>query len=166
VSASPVGLQVSSYGKCQIQNVTWASNLSSDNMITNLHNTTKSAPYSLTGDTRIVSAGIVVEQSLVIQITKICDQPVDSIQDPLQCPENVPTFDFNLTMYLPYYAATDEFSSVVENQLNSFTSYHGAHHISSCSLSDAEVYSFASYHPDWFKYKSCTNDGKLKLLQC
>lgn len=164
-ASSPVGLRVTSNGKCHIQNVTWASNLSSDNMVTNLHNTTKSALYSLTGDTRIVRAGIVVEQSLVIQITKICVQPVDSIQDPLQCPENVPTFDFNLTMYLPYYAATDEFSRVVENQLNSFTSYYdGAHHISSCSLSDADVYSFAPYYPDWFKYRSCTNDGKLKML--
>jgi hypothetical protein len=164
-ASSPVGLRVTSAGTCQVQNANWASNFSTDSVVSKLQNTTKSALISLTGDTRIVGAGIVVEQSLVIQITKICDQPVESIQDALQCPENVPTFDFNVIMYLPYYAAMSEFSSVIEHQLNNITSYHdGAYHISSCLLSDVEIYSFALYYPDWFKFRSCTNDGERSAL--
>lgn len=160
-AGSPVGLEVTSTGRCEVQGVNWSSNLSADSMVSNIENTTKMALYSLTGDTRIVSAGMVVEQSLVIQTTKICDQILDGIQEPLQCAENPATFDFNIIMYLPYYASTDEFSSVMEEQLNSITSFNdGAYPISSCSLSDAEVYSFALYYPDWFKYRSCTNDGK------
>lgn len=95
------------------------------------------------------------------QTTTICNQLLDGIQEPVQCAESPATFDFNVIMYLPYYAATDEFSTVMEDQLNNITSFHdGAYPISSCSLSDAEVVSFALYYPDWFKLKSCTNDGE------
>jgi hypothetical protein len=160
-AGSPVGLEVTSTGRCEVQGVNWSSNLSADSMVSNIENTTKMALYSLTGDTRIVRAGMVVEQSLVIQTTKICDQILDGIQESLQCAENPATFDFIIIMHLPYYASTDDFSSVMEEQLNSITSFNdGAYPISSCSLSDAEVYSFAFYYPDWFKYRSCTNDGK------
>lgn len=160
-ASSPVGLQVISTGRCEVQDVNWSSNLSADSIVSNIGNTTKTALYSLTGDTRIVSGGMVVEQSLVSQTTTICNQLLDGIQEPVQCAESPATFDFNVIMYLPYYAATDEFSTVMEDQLNNITSFHdGAYPISSCSLSDAEVVSFALYYPDWFKLKSCTNDGE------
>jgi hypothetical protein len=111
---------------------------------------------------------MVVEQSLVIKITKICDQPLKSIQEPLACTDNLAIFDFKMIMYLPYYAATDQFSIVMENTLNSITSFQGdgAFPISSCSFSDADVHSFALYYPDWFKYRSCTNDGKDHHNRC
>ena len=139
----------------------WSSNLSADSIVSNLGNTTKTALYSLTGDTRVVTAGMVAEQSLVIKITKICDQPLESIQEPLACTDNPATFDFKVIMYLPYYAATDQFSIIMEDTLNSITSFQvGAFPISSCSFGDADVHSFALYYPDWFKYRSCTNDGE------
>lgn len=160
-AGSPVGLEVTSAGRCEVQNVNWSNNLSADSIVSNLHNTTLTSLYNLTGDTRIVRAGMVVEQSLVIQVTKICDQPLDSIQEPVICTDHPATFDFKAIMYLPYYAATDQFSIVMEDQLNSITSFNdGAYPISSCSLSDAYVRSFAMYYPDWFKYRSCTNDGE------
>lgn len=161
---SPAGLEVSTAGKCAFQNVNGDSYLSSENVISNLQNATKTALYSLTGDTRIVGAGIVVEQSLVIQIKKICDQMINGIQEPIQCTESPPTFDFNLVMYLPYYADTRTFSIVMEDQLNNITSFHDAlYQVSSCSLSDAEVVSLAVYYPDWFTYRSCINDGKCTI---
>jgi hypothetical protein len=144
--------------------VNWYSNLSADSIVSNLNNTTKTVLYSLTGDTRVVMTGMVVEQSLVIKITKICDQPLESIQEPLACTDNPATFDFKVIMYmyLPYYAATDQFSIVMEDTLNGITSFQdGAYPISSCSLSDEDVQSYALYYPDWFKYRSCTNDGEV-----
>lgn len=163
-AGSPVGLQVMSAGRCEIQNINWAIDVSAQSMRNNVENTTKSALYPLTGDTRIVSAGIVVEQSLMIDITKICDQQISSIAEPLQCSENPVTFDFDLIMYLPYYATTEGFASIMEDELNNITSFQdGAYSISSCSLSDAEVISFAMYYPDWFKYRSCINDGKSRV---
>ena len=159
--SSRVGLEVKSVAKCELQSVNWASDISADSIVLNVQNTTKKALYSLTGDTRVVSTGIVVEQSLVIEITKLCGQDIGSIQESLQCSENPSTVDFSITMYLPYNAAVNEFSDVMEDQLNNITSFDdGAYPISSCSLSDAEVYSFALYYPDWFKYRSCVNDGK------
>ena len=160
--SSPVGIEVTSAGRCEVQNVDWSSNIvSADDVISNLQNTTKSAMYSLTGDTRIVPGGMVAEQSLVIQVTHICGQSLDGIQEPLQCQETPNTVDFNTIMYLPYYAATDQFASIMEVTLNSITSFQdGAYPISSCSLSEAEVFSFALYYPDYFKYRSCVNDGE------
>jgi hypothetical protein len=160
-AGSRVGLEVTSTGRCEVQNVNWSSHLSADSIVSNLDNTIKTALYSLTGDTRVVTAGIVVEQSLVIKITKICDQPLESTQEPLACTDNPATFDFKVIMYLPYYASTDQFSIVMEDALNGITSFQdGAYPISSCSLSDADVHSFALYYPDWFNYRSCTNDGE------
>jgi hypothetical protein len=160
-AGSRVGLEVTSTGRCEVQNVNWSSHLSADSIVSNLDNTIKTALYSLTGDTRVVTAGIVVEQSLVIKITKICDQPLESSQEPLACTDNPATFDFKVIMYLPYYASTDQFSIVMEDALNGITSFQdGAYPISSCSLSDADVHSFALYYPDWFNYRSCTNDGE------
>lgn len=157
-ASSPVGLEVSSAGSCEVQNLNWTSNIDADSVVSNLQNTTKTALYSLTGDTRIIDGGLVVEQSLVIQITKICNQP---LQESLQCSENPVTFDFDIIMYLPYHANTNEFSSVMESQLNNITSFElGAFPISSCSLDDAVVVSFAMYYPDWFTHQSCINDGK------
>ena len=79
----------------------------------------------------------------------------------VQRPQILNTVDFNTIMYLPYYAATDQFASIMEVALNSITSFQdGAYPISSCSLSDAEVFSFAPYYPDYFKYRSCVNNGK------
>ena len=68
-------------GRCDLQNVDWSSGIvTADDMVFNLQNATKSALYSLTGDTRIVPKGMVVEQSLVIQVTHICGQSLDGIQ--------------------------------------------------------------------------------------
>ena len=161
--SSPVGLLVTTAGMCEVENVDWANNLSAESMVSNLQNTTKTALYSNTGDNRIVPTGMVVEQSLEITILKICGQEVDSIQEPLQCSEDPSTFLFEIYTYLPYYSRTDTFSDVMEEQLNNIASFgDGAYPISSCSLSEAEVVSFAMYYPDWFRYKSCTNDGKRK----
>ena len=162
---SPVGLQVTSAGRCEVQNINLAIDVSAQRIRDNVENTTKSALYSLTGDTRIVSAGMVVEQSLVIQTTHLCGQQFDSIvEDSLQCSQNPVTFDFNVTMYLPYYARTDGFASIMENELNNITTFQDqAYSISSCSMSDADVMSLAQYYPDWFKYRSCINDGKNRM---
>jgi hypothetical protein len=51
-AGSPVGLEVTSTGRCEVQNVNWSSNLSADSIVSNLDNTTKTALYSLTGDWR------------------------------------------------------------------------------------------------------------------
>jgi len=49
----------------------------------------------------------------------------------------------------------------MEEILNNITSNtDGSYHITSCSLSDASVVSFAKYYPDWFALRSCTNDGR------
>jgi hypothetical protein len=161
VSASSlVGLQVTSSGKCELQNVNWEDMISADKLTSNLKDTIKTALYSLTGDTRVVGTGIVVEQSLVTTIMKLCGQPLDNIVEPLECTEIPPTFEFIETMYLPYNAATDKFAYVIEETLNNITSYKdGAYYISSCSMSDADVMSFAKYYPDWFGSRTCTNDG-------
>ena len=158
---SSVGLQVTSQGRCEVEGVNWSDNLSADDVTSSIQNTTKTTLYSLTDDTRIVNAGMVVDQSLAIKITKICDQSVDNIVEPVECPSNPSTFDFNITMFLPHYAQTSDLSNIMEDQLNSISSFEeGVYPISSCSLSDVEVFSFASYYPDWTTLRSCTNDGE------
>lgn len=143
-----------------MQGVNWSSNLSASDIKSNLQNTTKTALYALTSDNRIVNTGMTVEQSLSIEIMKICDKPVD-VEEPVQCSSNPSTFDFNITMFLPHYAQTSDLSDLMEEQLNSITFFaESSYPISSCSLSDVDVLSFALYYPDWFKLGSCTNDGK------
>ena len=162
-ASSQVGLEITSVGKCEVQNVNWASDLSPESLTLIIENTTKTALYSLSEDDRIVTGGMAVEQSLVIEVTKVCEQELDSIQegDPLHCSEDPSTFDFKVSLYLPYYADTHGLSGIMEDQLNNITSFQEAEYpISSCSLGDIEVFSFAQYYPDWFAFKSCINDGK------
>ena len=161
--ASSVGLEATSSGRCQVHSVNRANGLSAESVISNLQNITKTTLYSLTDDTRFVSPGMVVEQSLAVEITKICDQLVDDIDELVQCSDDPSTFDFDITIYLPYYAQTSELSVIMEDKLNSIASNGEiGYPISSCSLSEVEVFSFASYYPDWFKRGSCINDGERK----
>lgn len=156
---SAAGLQVTTRGKCEVQYVNWANPPKSIALI--IQNTTQTSLYSLTGDTRVVNAGMVVEQSLVVEITKICDYLVDELGEQMQCDSNPSTFDFDLTMYLPYYVETHELSNIMEDRLNSITSFpEGAFPISSCSLAGVDVESFADYYPDWVNLRSCVNDGE------
>lgn len=165
-STSQVGLKVTTPARCEIQNVDWSNGVSSESMTSNLHNITKTALYDLTEDDRFVRAGMVVEQSLSVQFVNICEEDFESFQDTVQCSNTNPaTIDFSIVLYLPYYAATDELSTIMEDQLNSITTFHeGSYPISSCSLGEPDVYSFALYYPDWFKYRSCINDGEKYLF--
>ena len=165
-SSSQVGLKVTTPARCEIQNVDWSNDVSTDSITSNLNNITKTALYDLTEDDRFVRAGMVVEQSLAVQFTNICEEDFDNFQDTVQCSNTNPaTIDFSIVLYLPYYAATDGLSTIMEEQLNSITAYHeGSYHISSCSLGESDVYSFALYYPDWFKYRSCINDGEKNYL--
>ena len=171
-SSSMVGLKVTTPARCEVHNINWESNLVADSVKSNLRNTTKTALYHLTTDDRIVGGDMIVEQSLLVEFTKLCGEQVDGIQEPLQCSEDPSTFDFNIIVFLPFDAATSELSSIMEETLNNITTFHeGAYPISSCSLGDSDVYSFALYYPDWFKYRSCINDGKsvsmsLTQLMC
>ena len=166
-ASSQVGLLVTIAGMCEIQNVNWSSNLSAQSLVLDIQNTMKTALFSLTGDDRDVTADMVVEETMVIQISKICDQELDGIQEPLQCAADPSTSNFDIIMYLPYYARTDTMASTMEDRLNNITTFHeNEQPISSCSLGDVDVFSFAMYYPDWFKYKSCTNDGTQKMEVC